>query len=299
MLQKMAPGIFVLLWSTGFIGAKFGLPYAEPLTLLALRMGLNLVLFAAFAMVIGAKLTNLREAGHSMVVGALIHAVYLGGVFWSISRGMPAGLTALIVGLQPLVTAILSIFWFQQHLRPIQWGGMLLGFGGVFLVLNGRFDWATLSIDQIWPIAICVSSLFAITIGAMYQKRHCGKVDLVWGAFWQYFAATVVLAPMAYVTESMKIDWTPTFIATLAWLILVLSFAAILLLMYMVRHGEASKVASWFYLVPPLAALEAFILFDERFGLMGAAGFTVTAVGVYLVMRNPKRRTVAVAGGAD
>ncbi|WP_259779598.1 DMT family transporter [Aestuariispira ectoiniformans] len=298
MLQKMAPGIFVLLWSTGFIGAKFGLPFAEPLTLLTIRMALNLVVFAAFACLVGSKTVRPRQAGHAMVVGALIHAVYLGGVFWAISRGMPAGLAALVVGLQPLVTAILSIFWFRQYLLPVQWGGMLLGFGGVFLVLSGRFDWSMLSGELFWPVAVCVSSLFAITIGAMYQKRFCGNVDLVWGAFWQYFAALVVLAPIAYTTESMHVNWTPTFIATMGWLVLVLSFAAILLLMYLVRHGDASKVASLFYLVPPLAALEAFVLFDERFGLIGAAGFAVTAVGVYLVMRPPRRRVVVV-GGAD
>lgn len=299
MLQKLAPGIFVLLWSTGFIGAKFGLPYAEPLTLLAIRMGLNLVLFGLFAFAIRAKTVGPREAGHAMIVGALIHAVYLGGVFWAISRGMPAGLAALVVGLQPLVTAILSIFWFRQYLLPVQWGGMLLGFGGVFLVLNGRFEWATLSGDLFWPIAVCVSSLFAITIGAMYQKRYCGKVDLVWGAFWQYFAALIVLAPMAIWTETMVVNWTLPFIATMAWLVLVLSFAAILLLMYLVRHGDASKVASLFYLVPPLAALEAFVLFDERFGLMGGVGFAVTAAGVYLVMRAPRRRQTVTVGGAD
>lgn len=298
MLQKFAPGIFVLLWSTGFIGAKYGLPYAEPLTFLSIRMLLNVVLFGCFAFLIGATRTGARDSLHAMVVGALIHAVYLGGVFWAISRGMPAGLAALIVGLQPVVTAVLSIFWLKQYLQPMQWLGMLLGFGGVFLVLNGRFDWTVLGGDLLGPVVVCVSSLLAITVGAMYQKRYCGHIDLVWGAFWQYLAALFVLTPLAFATETMVVDWTPTFIGTMAWLVVVLSFAAVLLLMYLVRHGEASKVASLFYLVPPLAALEAFILFDERFGLMGGVGFAVTAIGVYLVMRKPRTR-LATIGGAD
>ncbi|RED47988.1 DMT family transporter [Aestuariispira insulae] len=285
MLDRFAPILFVLLWSTGFIGAKYGLPYAEPMTLLSVRMGFNVAVFLLIAYWMGVRWPKGIEILHAMVAGILIHGIYLGGVFYAIGEGFPAGLSALIVGLQPIVTAFLAGFLFGERLRQVQWIGLALGFIGVALVLSGRFQIPGSAEVMQLGVMVSVCSLFGITIGTLYQKRFCGNLNLIGSSIWQYLGAACFYLPLALAFEEMTIRWTPEFIATMAWLVLGLSVVAVLLLLHLIRKGEASKVASLFYLVPPTVALETYFLFDERLDLMGVAGMALVACGVWLVLR--------------
>ena len=285
MLDRTAPILFVLLWSTGFIGAKYGLPYAEPMTLLSVRMALNVAVFLVIAKVLGVRWPQGVEILHAMVAGLLIHGIYLGGVFYAISKGFPAGLSALIVGLQPIVTALMAGVLFGERLRWLQWAGLALGFIGVLLVLSGRFSLpGNMEVMQTGVI-VSIGSLLGITLGTLYQKRYCAGFNLVGSSIWQYVGAAVFYLPFALVMEEMTILWTPVFILTMAWLVLGLSVVAVLLLMHLIRKGEASKVASLFYLVPPTVALETYILFDETLDVPGILGMVLVAFAVWLVIR--------------
>lgn len=287
-LLKWVPGVFVLLWATGFIGAKYGLPYAEPFTLLSIRLYITLALFLLLIVINRVHWPDRTGMIHSLVVGVLVHAAYLGGVFSAISLGMSAGLISLLVGLQPVLTAIVAWLWLQQSLRPAQWLGLLMGLMGVTLVLlRGQGDGLSLHYDTTALFA-AVTALLGISLGTLYQKRFCARIPLLTGTFLQYLAAALLLTLLALTLESRQVDWQPPLIFTLAWLVLGLSLAAILLLMLMIRQGEAAKVASYFYLTPPVTAVLAWLLFDETLTGWAVAGIAVTAFGVYLVVM-PKR----------
>jgi len=276
------PALFVLLWSTGFLGAKLGLPHAEPFTFLGIRMAIASGLLLVFALVTGAAWPkSWRATGHIAVAGILVHAVYLGGVFTAIHRGLPAGISSLIVGLQPLLTAGLAMVWLGERLKPRQWLGLVLGFGGVALVMSGRLgsaapDWAGLP-----PV---LAGLVGITLGTLYQKRYCSGMDLRTGGVVQYAATAALMLLGALLLESRQVDWAPEFIFALAWLVVVLSVGAVGLLYTLIRRGEASRVASLFYLTPPTTAALAWLLFDERLGPLALLGMAVTALGVALVI---------------
>jgi drug/metabolite transporter (DMT)-like permease len=280
-LQAM-PGLFVLLWSTGFVGAKYGLPYAEPLTFLLLRFTLVVALMLPLALTMRAAWpATLNQAGHVAVVGVLMQGGYLGGVFCSIHLGMSAGVSALIVGVQPILTAFASAPLFGEKLRARQWSGLLLGFGGVLLVVLGRS-----ALSGITPatLALTLLALLSITAGTLYQKRYCGAVDLRTGSVIQFCAAGLVLLPLALTFETMRVHWTVEFIGALVWLGLVLSIGAISLLYILIRKGAATKVASFFYLVPPVTALMAYFIFGETLSLTAMAGMALAAIGVALVV---------------
>jgi drug/metabolite transporter (DMT)-like permease len=282
------PALFVLLWSTGFIGAKFGLPYAEPFTFLALRFALVIALLAGVALVTRAAWpSDRRLIGHLMVSGILVHALYLGGVFAAIHRGLPSGLTALLVGLQPLLTALVAGKLLGETISGRQWLGLMLGLAGVALVLSTRL--AGIRLDGFgWDgIAFALLALFGITAGTLYQKRHCTGMDLRTGAVVQYAGAAMIMLPAALTLETMRIQWAGDFIFALAWLVLVLSVGAISLLMTLIRLGEAARVASLFYLVPPVTALMAWGLFGETMSVIGLLGLALAAIGVALVVRRP------------
>ncbi|WP_087018534.1 DMT family transporter [Thaumasiovibrio subtropicus] len=286
MMIRIVPFVFVILWASGFIGAKFGLQHSEPLTLLSLRFAANVVLFSGLLIVLRRRLPSLALIGHSMVVGVLIHAAYLAGCFTAISLGMPAGLVSLLVGLQPLLTAVILVSNGRARLASSQWFGLLLGLIGISLVLGGKLSWE--SDAGWWPAAGFVTlALLGMTLGTLYQKRFCANVDLIAGGLIQYFAAALLLTPFALIFETNQIEWTPTFMAALAWLVFGLSFTAILLLLVMVRLGEASKVAATFYLVPPVTALQAWIAFGETMSWQGGIGFVLSAIAVYLVSAKP------------
>jgi drug/metabolite transporter (DMT)-like permease len=280
-LQAM-PGLFVLLWSTGFVSAKFGLPYAEPLTFLLLRFTLVVALMLPLALAMRAAWPGtLAQVGHVAVVGVLMQGGYLSGVFCSIHLGMSAGVSALIVGIQPILTAFASAPLFGERLRARQWSGLLLGFGGVLLVVLGRS-----ALSGITPatLALSVMALVSITVGTLYQKRFCGAVDLRAGSVIQFCAAGLVLLPLALAFETMQVHWTVEFVCTLAWLVLVLSIGAISLLYVLIRNGAATKVASLFYLVPPATALMAYAVFGETLSPVAIAGMALAAAGVAMVV---------------
>ncbi|WP_027877865.1 DMT family transporter [Meiothermus cerbereus] len=286
-LAALAPILFVLLWSTGFVGAKFGLPYAEPFTFLWVRMVLVVGLLAVLAWLLRSPWPKGWALNlHIGVSGLLLHAGYLGGVFFAISRGMPAGLSALIVGLQPILTAVLAQLLLRERVNAVQWAGLLLGLVGVGLVVGEKaLSARALHIEPSAFVAITLA-LLCTTFGTLYQKRFAAQMPLVSGTLVQYMAASVGLFILALLFgETMQINWTLQFILALAWLILVLSIGAILLLMYLIRHNSASSVASLFYLVPPATALEAYFLFGERLGGWAILGMGLAVVGVALVVR--------------
>lgn len=286
LMASAMPGVFVVLWSTGFIGAKFGLPYAEPFTFLSLRLFAVIVLLTVVAVATRAPWPpHLRLAGHLAVSGILVHGLYLGGVFAAIRVGLPSGLTALLVGLQPLLTALLAGRLLGEQVTARQWGGFALGLVGVGLVLSTRLTGVELNTLPWDGIGFALVALVGITAGTLYQKRFCTGMDLRTGSVVQYAAAAVLIFPAAFFGETMRVEWTGSFIFALGWLVLVLSVGAISLLMTLIRMGEAARVASLFYLVPPVTALMAWGLFDERLGVMGLAGMAVTACGVALVVR--------------
>lgn len=281
------PALFVLLWSTGFIGAKFGLPYAEPLTFLSLRFALVIVLLSGAAFITRAQWPrDPRLIAHIAVSGLLVHGLYLAGVFIAINRGLPAGFTALIVGLQPVLTAAIAGPLLGEAVCRRQWFGLALGLVGVALVLSAKL---TLSAGLDWiAVGFCGLALMGITIGTLWQKRYCTGMDLRTGSTIQYAAPLLVLAPLAAMTETMEIEWTGEFVFALAWLVLVLSAGAISLLMTLIRLGEAARVASFFYLVPPVTALMAWVLFDETLSPVALVGMVVVAIGVALVVRRTR-----------
>lgn len=279
LIARLAPFLFVLLWSTGFIGAKYGLPYAEPLTFLTTRMTAIVPILIGIAIVSGVAMISARDIFHSAVAGVLVHGLYLGGVFVSISLGIPAGLSALITGLQPILTATLANRWLGERVTPIQWGGLALGLIGVALVLHDRpmVGAATLG----WLASFV--ALFAITVGALYQKKYCGGIDWRIGNIFQYSAAGIVFALGALMFETRVIQWTMPFVLAMLWLTLVLSLGTIALLYWLIRRSAATQVASFFYLVPATTAVFAFLLFDERLDLLSMLGIAGCAAGVFLV----------------
>jgi drug/metabolite transporter (DMT)-like permease len=279
---RSMPGLFVLLWSTGFVSAKYGLPYAEPLTFLLLRFALLLALMLPLALAMRASWPRSpAQIGHVALVGVLMQGGYLGGVFCSIHLGMSAGVSALIVGVQPILTAFASAPLFGEKLRARQWSGLVLGFAGVLLVVTGRS-----ALSGITPATLALSllALLSITAGTLYQKRYCGAVDLRTGSVIQFAAAAVVVLPLALTFETMLVHWSLEFICTLLWLVMVLSIGAISLLYVLIRKGAATRVASLFYLVPPATALMAYAMFGETLSPVAMAGMLMAAAGVALVV---------------
>ncbi|WP_341898343.1 DMT family transporter [Ferrovibrio terrae] len=281
------PGVFVLLWSTGFIGAKFGLPYAEPMTFLVLRFAIVTVLLCVFAGLTSAPWPkSWREAGHIAMAGLLLQAVYLGGVFASIYHGVPAGISALIVGIQPLLVAAAAGPVLGETVTRRQWLGLVLGLGGVILVVWTKLG---IGIGTPWGYALSVIALVGITLGTLYQKRYCPGIDLRSGTAIQFAATTVVLVPFALLFETRQVQWTGEFLFALGWLCIVLSLGAITLLFLLIRRGAASKVSSLFFLVPPCTALVAWPLFGEQLSLLALIGMAATMLGVALVNIAPKK----------
>lgn len=277
----LMPGLFVLLWSTGFIGAKLGLPYAEPFTFLIIRFAIVTVLLTAFAAVTRAPWpASWSEAGHIAVAGLLLHATYLGGLFASIHQGVPAGVSALIVGIQPLLVAAVAGSLLSETVTARQWLGLLLGLGGVLLVVSSKLG---LGEGSMQAYALSGLALLGITLGTVYQKRFCPGLDLRSGNAVQYAACTLGLCPFALLFEQRQVIWSGEFIFALTWLCVVLSLGAISLLFVLIRRGAAAAVSSLFFLVPPCTALVAYFLFDERLGPMALAGMLVTMLGVALV----------------
>lgn len=286
-LVALVPFVFVLLWSTGFIGAKYALPYMEPFNLLFVRMLLNMVVFLGLIYWFKAKRLSRAQMGHQMVVGLLVHGGYLGGVFAAIGAGMPAGISALIVGLQPIITAVLVWPVFGKRLNLTQWLGLLLGLLGVAMVLHGNGKLGFLSFDA-YAFSSAIFALLAISIGTMYQKHFGAGTDPLSGSFFQYLSTAVLMGVVTECFETGEVVWSLPLVLSMAWLVLGLSVAAVLLLMFMIKEGETAKVAAYFYLVPPAAAIQAWILFGEQFSAQALMGVVVTVIGVYLAVRQTR-----------
>jgi drug/metabolite transporter (DMT)-like permease len=277
-----APALFVILWSTGFIGARYGLPYIEPLTFLAIRMAFVVLIMAALAVLGGARPPDAGEVGHSLVAGSLVHGLCLGGVFTAISQGVPAGISALIPGLQPIVTSTIANRFMGESVTRVQWIGLVLGLVGVFLVLHDRSIVLAGS-----PLGWAASflSLIGITVGTLYQKQCCGGIDWRAGNLIQYIGAGVLFAVGAFAFETREIRWSGELIFAMTWLVLVLSIAAVGLMYWLIRRSTATGFASLFYLVPAVTALFAYCLFGERLDALSILGMIVCAGGVLLANR--------------
>jgi drug/metabolite transporter (DMT)-like permease len=273
------PALFVLLWSTGFIAAKFGLPHAPPLTFLLYRFLLVAMLMLAVALATRAPWPcAASEYAHVAIAALLVHGLYLGGVFIALDGGMPAGTSAMLVGLQPILTVFLAWMWLHERVALRQWAGLGLGLAGVYLVIRHKVDF-TGGHNGLLPSAI---ALAGISVGALYQKRHASHVDLRSGAVIQFAACALVYAPFALLLDARPVHWVPAFLFALGWSVVVLSVGAISLLYWLLRHGAAAGVARLFYLVPPVTAVEAWLLFGETLDALAIAGMVMIAVGVML-----------------
>ena len=285
-MQRIYPLLFVFLWSTGFIGAKYGLPYAEPLSFLFVRYLAVISLMTVIALLTRAPWPKApMQWVHIGISGLLVHAVYLGGVFIAIKQGLPAGITSLVVGMQPLLTALGAGWLLGERVVGRQWLGLALGFVGVALVVSGKFG-DTAALGPMLVPALC--ALLGITVGTLYQKRYCARFDLRTGSIIQFVPTALATLPVILLFDGFHVDWTGEFIFALAWLVLVLSIGAISLLNLLIRSGSAVNVASLFYLTPLSTALIAFLMFDEKLGWLAVLGMGLAVSGVYLVARPAK-----------
>ena len=282
--STFVPPLFVLLWATGFIGARYAMPWAEPFTFLAARFAIAFAILAVLVGVLRRRRLSFRDGMHAAFAGALIHGAYLSGVFWAIHNGMPAGLSALIIGLQPLMTSIMAGWALGEKVAPRHWLGLAVGFVGIVIVLLPKIG----EIDGgVTPatFAACLAGALAISAGTIWQKRYVSGADLVTGTMWQYLGAAVLTTAAAFALETGRYTLTGELVFAMAWLVLVLSIGAIFLLMWMIREGEMAKIASLFYLVPAVTAIIAFLLFGESLTPVQIAGMVVTTVGVGMATR--------------
>jgi len=289
MSARLAPAVFVLLWSTGYIASKLGAPYAEPFTFLSLRFLAVLAILLPACLMLRAPWPRGRMALHAGVAGVLIHGLYLGGTFWAIRNGMPAGVAALIVSLQPVTTALLALPLLGERIKPLHWLGLVVGLAGVGLVIAPRLGTGTVGeLAGIRPATLLASglSLITITLGTIYQKRAQAHVDLRTGTVLQFAGALAVSSLIAFATETRTVVWSRDFIIALAWLVLVLSIISISLLMVMIRRSAVSQVAALFYLVPVVTVILAFVLFGETLTLVQLAGMGLVTGAVMLISRS-------------
>ncbi|QWG25555.1 DMT family transporter [Bradyrhizobium sediminis] len=281
LAARAAPAIFVVLWSTGFIGTKYVIHNADPLTYLAIRMVVVVGLMAVIVAIARPAWPNRTEIGHSIVAGILVHGFYLGGTAVAISLSIPAGLSALIPGLQPILTSTIANRWLGERVTPLQWSGLLLGLAGVVLILHDR----PMSGQAGWGWFASAVSLVSITLGTLYQRRYCGRIDWRSGNLVQYAAVAVFFTAGAFMFENRVVHWTAEFTLALAWLAVVLSIGSIGLLYWLIRRSAATSVASLFYLVPAVTAIMAYVLFDERLDIIAIVGMVACAAAVFLVNR--------------
>jgi drug/metabolite transporter (DMT)-like permease len=282
-LERFAPALFVLLWSTGFVGAKYGLPYADPFIFLSVRILIAAILLFALARILKMPVGIGRQAvARSGLIGFFLHACYLGGVFYSIAQGLPAGVAAVVTSLQPVLVSVFAVKVLGEQLRRSQIAGLLTGLVGVVLVLGPSID-AQIPTPAIIAILI---ALMGSTTATLLQKKLGADIPLISGTAYQYLFSGCVLGLIALATQETSITWNLRFTLAFVWLIVILSVGAILLLLWLLNTGSAAKVSSLFYLVPPATAIEAFFIFGEKVNTQGFLGIGITALGVWLVMRS-------------
>jgi drug/metabolite transporter (DMT)-like permease len=291
MLLRLAPALFVVLWSSGFIAAKLGRNGAEPFTFLSIRFLIVLAIMAPIGVWLASRRLTSAERLHAAAAGSLIHGAYLGGVFFAVKHGMPAGVVALVVSLQPVVTAVASGPLLGETVTRRHWLGLATGLAGSALVLAPRIDLAASGISAA-TVAAAVLALAGITAGTIYQKRFASHIDIGSGAIWQYLGALAVTGAGSLTLETRAIEWTGEFVVALAWLVLVLSIGAISLLMLLIRESAVSRVTGLFYLVPATTALMAWALFGETLSAIQLAGMVLVTIAVLLI-----RPTAGRGGG--
>ena len=283
-----APMVFVLLWSTGFIGARLTAPDAEPLSFLVWRFGIVAVVLTLWSVVVKAPWLGWRQARHALVAGALMHGCYLGSVYWAVFNGMPAGVSALIIGLQPLMTAFIAAPVLGEKVTARHWLGLVVGIAGVALVVWPRL---TFTGSGITPVTVLISIIgtLCFAAGSIYQKHYCVGHDLRTGNVFQFVGGTIVVFIGAWFMESFQVAWTMPVVFAMFWTVLVLSIGAITLLYKMIRLGNVSKVAGMFYLVPAVTAVIAWLWFGETLLIIQMIGMAVCAAAVMLVMQRTAR----------
>jgi drug/metabolite transporter (DMT)-like permease len=284
LAARAAPAIFVVLWSTGFIATKYVLHSAEPLTYLAIRMALVVALMAIITAIARPRWPDRIGIVHSVVAGILVHGFYLGGTAIAIAHSIPAGLSALIPGLQPILTSTLANRWLGERVTPLQWAGLLIGLAGVVLILHDR----QMSGEAGWGWFASGVSLVSITLGTLYQRRYCGRIDWRAGNLVQYIAVAVFFGIGAWLFENNTVHWTSEFVLSLIWLAVVLSIGSIGLLYWLIRRSAATSVASLFYLVPAVTAIMAYVLFGERLDTIAISGMVACAAAVFLVNKSAR-----------
>jgi drug/metabolite transporter (DMT)-like permease len=286
-LERYAPVLFVFLWSTGFVGAKYIVPYAEPFTFLTIRYVLAAAILFAIAYAFKQPLKlNREQFKASFAVGMLLHVIYIGGVFYAVSLGVSAGISAVIVSIQPVLVSLLAVPLLGERLRWVQVVGLSLGVAGIALLLLPKvFQGDYTASTSLVGIFICVIALLGTSGGYLVQKKMGSDIPFLSGTGAQYAVSAIAFAILSLSTEDQIIQWVPQFFFGLAWIVFMLSIASIVLLYGMLRTGSASKVSSLYYLVPPVAAIQAYFLFDEVIGLVGIIGMAFAGLGVVLVMR--------------
>jgi drug/metabolite transporter (DMT)-like permease len=294
-LERYAPALFVFLWSTGFIGAKYIVPYAEPFTFLAIRYVLAAAILFAIAYAFKQPLKlNREQFKASFAVGMLLHVIYIGGVFYAVSLGVSAGISAVIVSIQPVLVSLLAVPLLGERLRWVQVVGLFLGVAGIALLLLPKvFQGDYTASTSLVGIFICVIALLGTSGGYLVQKKMGSDIPFLSGTGAQYAVSAIAFAVLSFATEEQIIEWVPAFLFGLAWIVLMLSIASIVLLYGMLRTGSASKVSSLYYLVPPVAAIQAYFLFGEVIGFVGIIGMALAAIGVVLVMRQTSEKVPA------
>ena len=285
-LDRLAPAIFVLLWSTGWVVAKFAALLSEPLTFLCIRYLTAAVLFAGLCVASGVSWPrDGRTVLHAIVSGVFLHGIYLGAVWWAIGEGVPAALSSIIAALQPLMTALAAPFFIGERLSTTQKLGLCLGFLGVLIAVLPKFFGQGAAEIPALAILVNMLGMAAVTYGTIYQKQHLQTGDIRAVATLQYVGALIVTLPLALGLETPHVEISFAFIALLAWAVLGISMGAILLLLYLIRRGQVSRAASLIYLVPPIAALQAAAIFGEELTMPMILGTVIVVAGVYLTNR--------------
>lgn len=295
MLLRLAPLLFVLLWSSGFIGTKLAVAGAEPFTFLSIRFVLVLSLLVPAGLMLGRGQLTMIQRLHAMMAGALLHSAYLGGITWGASVGMDANVSALICSLQPILTAVLAGAVLGEAITLRHWSGLVLGLIGAALVIVPKLGASgaelaagtTAGVISGPGLAAVVCALLAITAGTIYQKRYAGLTNLVGGAIWQFAGALAVVAPLSFILETQKVTWSPGFVFALLWLVVVLSLGAIFLLMLLIRENAVSRTSALFYLVPGVTSLMAYFAFGETLGPVQMVGLVIVAIAVILLQQAP------------
>ena len=294
MLKKFAPSLFVLLWSTGFIGVKYGIPYAPPFYFVAIRMAIAaLLLFIAISFLRKSQPITRAIIWPSTMIGLTLHGAYLGGCFFAVSRGLPAGVTALIVSLQPVLVSLFAARYLGEPLKARAVSGLIFGLLGLFVVVIPRINVSGANAISLVSIGACVIGLLGGTSGTILQKKYGGAIPTLSGTSIQYAATAVVMLMLALIFEEPNITWSREFIGALTWLVLALSFGAILLLFFLLSHGSAASVSSLYYLVPAVTAIEAYFFFDEHISMLSLIGTAITVAGVWLVVSKQKETPAA------